>query len=153
MFKKTILAAAIAGFAALGASGAAEAHATGYKHQHDGKGTMQKRKKLQKQVTKNVYKHRNNNFAYKNRGRKRLNRRPARKGWFGPNAGGIPPYVIRQTLLARGYYKIAFTDRTLPLYVAKACRNGRRFAIGLNRWGKVMWKQPRGHCGPRFNLY
>lgn len=66
--------------------------------------------------------------------------------------GGLPVYKIRHKLRNRGYRKINFYDRRLPVYKARACRNGKRFNLRINRWGKVMWRTRIGWCGNRFHL-
>lgn len=60
---------------------------------------------------------------------------------------GIPLPVIRHKLQNRGFTKIRFTDRYLPVYKARACKYGKKFNLGINRWGKVMWRNKVGRCG------
>lgn len=60
---------------------------------------------------------------------------------------GIPLPAIRHKLQNRGFYKIRFTDRYLPVYKARACKYGKKFNLGINRWGKVMWRNKVGYCG------
>ena len=54
---------------------------------------------------------------------------------------------IRAGLRDRGYHRIKFTDRRLPGYGAKVCKNGKRYALRLNRWGRIMDRDRRGRCG------
>lgn len=63
-------------------------------------------------------------------------------GW-----NGIPIRKIRNKLRHRGYSRIQFVDRYLPVYKARACKNGRRYKMNINRWGKVMWRTRAGWCG------
>ena len=72
-------------------------------------------------------------------------------GYGGPGVHGLSLPEIRRKLRNRGYYNIHFTDRHLPVYRAKACRNGRRYVLKLNRFGKVMDRDRRGWCG--FGIY
>ena len=65
----------------------------------------------------------------------------------GPGMRGLSLPEIRDILRDRGYHRIHFTDRRLPGYGARACRNGRRFALRLNRWGRIMDRSRRGWCG------
>lgn len=141
MFKKTIITAAIVGVTALAAAGAANAHSNGYKHAHNTYGNhvkVNKKKLAKKKAVKNK--------RFADYGPKHGNKHKS-----GPyfKRAGFPPYIIRQTLRARGFRKIQFRDRQLPLYVVKACKRGHKFIVGVNRWGKVVWKRPRGYCGPR----
>lgn len=59
---------------------------------------------------------------------------------------GLPIPKIRKTLRHRGYYRIRFTDRHLPVYKAKACKNGKRFKLRLNRWGAIRNRVRIGWC-------
>lgn len=168
MFKKTVIAATMAGIAAFAFAGNAQAHKVGQKHKHVDGVVVYKTNKKAKNKNKNITvykapkkyygeKRHPRKLAHKNFDRYDYNYRPRpkhrNKGYFGPGWGGLPPYVIRQTLRARGYRKIQFRDRHLPLYVVKACKRGKRFQVGLNRWGKIMWKKPRGYCRPRTANY
>ena len=56
------------------------------------------------------------------------------------------PPRIRRILRNRGYYRINFTDRYLPVYKARACRNGKRFHLRINRWGNIMSRNRIGNC-------
>ncbi len=62
---------------------------------------------------------------------------------------GLSLPAIRQSLRDRGYRRIVFTDRQLPVYQANACRNGKRFHLRLNRWGRILDRYRIGWCGPR----
>lgn len=53
---------------------------------------------------------------------------------------------IRRQLRNRGYYRINYTDRRLPVYKARACKNGKRFNMRINRWGGIMWRKRIGWC-------
>ncbi len=64
--------------------------------------------------------------------------------------GGVPIFKIRQKLRHRGYRRIQFTDRWLPVYKARACKHGKRYKLNINRWGKVMWRSRIGWCGGRY---
>ena len=70
-------------------------------------------------------------------------------GYVGPGRRGLSLSEIRGNLQDRGYHRIRFTDRRLPGYGARACRNGKRFALRLNRWGRIMDRNRRGFCGSR----
>ena len=65
-----------------------------------------------------------------------------------PQNRGLTLPQIRADLRNRGYRDIRFTDRQLPVYVATACRNGLRFALRLNRFGKINRQKRIGRCGP-----
>lgn len=58
----------------------------------------------------------------------------------------VPLPVIRQKLRRHGYKRIVFTDRQLPVYQAKACKNGKRFALRLNRKGGMIARYRIGRC-------
>ena len=55
---------------------------------------------------------------------------------------------IRDILRSRRYYDIQFTDRELPGYGARACRNIRRFTLRLNRFGEIKKRKAIGWCKP-----
>ncbi len=79
-------------------------------------------------------------------------RRRVRIGWCdsgygGPRVDGLTFPEIRRKLRNRGYSRIRFTDRRLPGYRARACKNGKRFVLWLNRWGRIMDRDRRGWCG------
>ena len=80
-------------------------------------------------------------------------RRVIRLGWCDgggydvPRIDGLSFPEIRHKLRNRGYYNIRFTDRRLPGYRARACKNGKRFVLWLNRWGRIMDRDRRGWCG------
>ena len=59
---------------------------------------------------------------------------------------GLPIPKIRKKLRHRGFYKIRFIDRHLPVYKAKACKNGKRFKLRINRWGEIMRRKRIGWC-------
>ena len=63
-------------------------------------------------------------------------------GWH-----GVPIPKIRHRLRHRGFYKIHFFDRYLPVYKAIACKRGKRFKLKINRWGDVMKRKRIGWCG------
>ena len=65
----------------------------------------------------------------------------------------LRPRGIRRTLRARGFYNIVFTDRTLPVYRVRACKNGKRFALRLNRWGDIKRRIRIGNCGIVGDMY
>ena len=65
----------------------------------------------------------------------------------GPGLAGLSFPDIRAGLRDRGYRGIRFTDRRLPGYGARACKRGKRFALRLNRWGRIMDRDRRGWCG------
>ncbi len=54
--------------------------------------------------------------------------------------------MIRQKLRIQGYKKIAYTDRRLPVYKVTACKNGFRFKMNLNRFGKIIKRNRVGRC-------
>ena len=66
---------------------------------------------------------------------------------------GLPIPKIRKTLRHRGYYRIRFIDRYLPVYKAKACKNGKRFKLRINRWGEIMRRKRVGWCHHRPYYY
>ncbi|MCP4933734.1 MAG: hypothetical protein GY927_05890 [bacterium] len=59
----------------------------------------------------------------------------------------LSPKGVRRSLRDRGYRNIHFTDRHLPVYKVRACRNGKRYSLRLNRWGRIMDRDRRGWCG------
>ena len=59
---------------------------------------------------------------------------------------GLPMRVILRDLRHRGYRKLRVRDGRLPGYKIKACKNGKRFLLGVNRWGGIKWRERRGHC-------
>lgn len=79
-----------------------------------------------------------------------------KKHYHGPAYGwnkGIPLHVIRKKLRHRGFYKIRFVDRYLPVYKAKVCKRGKRFKLRINRWGEVMARKRIGWCGYGYGHY
>lgn len=60
---------------------------------------------------------------------------------------GLPLHVIRKSLRHRGFSKIHFVDRYLPVYKAKVCKSGKRFKLRINRWGGIMGRKSIGWCG------
>ena len=72
------------------------------------------------------------------------------KHYHGPGYGwnpGLPLHVIRKTLRHRGFHKIRFVDRYLPVYKARVCKHGKRFKLRINRWGGIMSRKRIGWCG------
>lgn len=128
MFKKTLAIVALVGLASTATvSTASAAKNDGYgKRHHNGQ---------------------NHKFKGHNKGFKDHSR-----GFRGKFAGwrGVPLPVIRRKLRNRGFYKIRFTDRYLPVYKARACKNGKRFKMRINRWGEVMHRKRIGWCGFNF---
>ncbi len=61
------------------------------------------------------------------------------------------PRRVREILRERGYRKIKFIDRELPVYIVEACKNGRKFRIRLNRWARIRDRESLGSCRSRFN--
>ncbi len=53
---------------------------------------------------------------------------------------------IRKQLRRKGYNRIVYTDRRLPVYQAKACKNGKRFNIRMNRRGGIISRNRIGRC-------
>ncbi len=53
---------------------------------------------------------------------------------------------IRKLLRKKGYRKIHYTDRSLPRYVATACRRGAKFRLAMNRWGEIRRRNRIGWC-------
>ena len=60
--------------------------------------------------------------------------------------GGVALPIIRQKLKLSGYKQIVYTDRKLPVYKARACKNGKQFSLRLNGWGKVISRARLGKC-------
>jgi hypothetical protein len=58
----------------------------------------------------------------------------------------VPLPVIRKSLRRKGFSRIVYTDRRLPVYKAKACKNGKRFTIRLNRRGAIISRHRTGRC-------
>ncbi len=59
---------------------------------------------------------------------------------------GLRPPQIRKILQTRGFSRIRFTDRKLPIYVVEACRHDRKFELRLNRFGRVNRRTNIGNC-------
>ncbi|MEL6746818.1 MAG: OmpA family protein [Pseudomonadota bacterium] len=60
--------------------------------------------------------------------------------------GALTPQQVRQRLRARGFNRIRFTDRQLPLYVVEACRNNRKLRLSLTARGRVRDRNAIGRC-------
>ncbi|MEM7619657.1 MAG: hypothetical protein AAF228_04220 [Pseudomonadota bacterium] len=65
-----------------------------------------------------------------------------------------PKYISRHNaqriLNKRGYYKIHFVHGHLPVYKAKACKQGRHYHVWVNKWGHITKNQYVGYCS-RYN--
>ena len=59
---------------------------------------------------------------------------------------GLPMRVILHSLRDRGYRRLRVRDGQLPGYKIKACKNGRKFMLGVNRWGGIKWRDRIGTC-------
>ena len=59
---------------------------------------------------------------------------------------GMQPREVKRVLRTRGFSRIQFTDRRLPVYVVEACRHDRKFKLRLNRFARVMRKTNIGRC-------
>ncbi len=66
--------------------------------------------------------------------------------WYGNPYKVLKPKQVRHKLRHRGYRAIKFTDRWLPVYKVRACKNGKRFKMRLNRFGNIMWRKRVGWC-------
>jgi outer membrane protein OmpA-like peptidoglycan-associated protein len=62
------------------------------------------------------------------------------------NVNGKRPPEIRKLLQKRGFDRITFIDRQLPIYVVRACRNNRRMQLRLDRFGKIRNRERLGRC-------
>ena len=60
----------------------------------------------------------------------------------------IHPAIIPAVLARYGFTRIDIIDRTLPRYVAHACRDTQRVAISMNRFGEIVDEEPIGRCDP-----
>jgi len=58
----------------------------------------------------------------------------------------LRPPQVRRVLQRRGFNRIRFIDRELPVYVVRACRHGRRFKMRLNRFARVRNRELIGRC-------
>ena len=58
----------------------------------------------------------------------------------------IHPAIIPAVLARYGFTRIDIIDRTLPRYVAHACRDTQRVAISMNRYGEIIDEEPIGRC-------
>ncbi|MCF6199578.1 MAG: OmpA family protein [Hyphomicrobiaceae bacterium] len=56
------------------------------------------------------------------------------------------PAAIRADLRSRGFNRIIFTDRVLPIYVVRACKRGRRMELRINGKGRIRNRQRIGRC-------
>lgn len=59
---------------------------------------------------------------------------------------GLPMRVILRKIRNKGYTRLAVRDGRLPGYKVKACRNGKKFLLGVNRWGGIKWRERTGKC-------
>ena len=64
-------------------------------------------------------------------------------------ASAHTPQKVRYMLQERGYYKINFTDRILPVFQLDACRRGKRFHLHVNFYGDVTRRDRIGWCDSR----
>ncbi len=62
------------------------------------------------------------------------------------NAHGPSMNLILERLERQGYYGLSVHDGKLPGLAVKACKNGKTLLLGVNRWGDILWQQPRGTC-------
>ncbi len=62
------------------------------------------------------------------------------------HARGLPLHAIKRMLRHRNYRRIRVRDAHLPVYKFKACRNGKRYLIWTNRWGRIIDRHRRGYC-------
>ncbi len=60
----------------------------------------------------------------------------------------VHPATIPAVLARYGFTRIDIIDRTLPRYVAHACRDTQRVAISMNRFGEIVDEEPIGRCDP-----
>lgn len=60
--------------------------------------------------------------------------------------GGVALPLIRRKLKLSGYKQIIYTDRKLPIYKVRACRNGKQYSLRLNGRGKVLSRARLGKC-------
>ena len=60
----------------------------------------------------------------------------------------IHPAIIPAVLARYGFTRIDLIDRTLPRYVAHACRDVQRVAISMNRYGEIVDEEGIGRCDP-----
>ncbi len=70
----------------------------------------------------------------------------------GPSRQSLDIAGVRRVLRDEGYYAIRFTDRQLPRYAADACRDDRRFALRINRFGEVLNATGQGRCTTGSNV-
>jgi len=126
MFKKTFAIIALTGLAFGATVSTASARSDGYKANHYKQGG---------------YKNKSHNKGHYKKGK-------GQKFKVGVRYG-VPLHRIRNKLRHRGFYKIRFTDRYLPVYKARACKNGKRIKMRINRWGEVTRRRQIGWCGYR----
>ncbi len=65
------------------------------------------------------------------------------------------PKQVRHILQKKGFHRIYFTDRKLPLYKLNACRSGLRYQIYVKYNGAIKRSREVGYCstGSRYKDY
>ncbi len=53
---------------------------------------------------------------------------------------------VEDILASQGFADIRFTDKTLPRYVAEACRGGNKFKLTINRYAEITDRAVIGGC-------
>ncbi len=140
MFKKTFAIIALIGLAFTTTVSTASARSQGYKADNHKQGGYKAKNHKQ-----GGYKNKSQGKFYYNKGKHQKFKVNVRYG--------VPIHRIRNKLRHRGFYKIRFTDRYLPVYKARACKHGKRFKMRINRWGEVMRRRQIGWCGYRNRHY
>ncbi len=59
------------------------------------------------------------------------------------------PSEVRQILRNRGFRRINFIDRRLPVYVVRACKHNRRMELRIDRTGWIIGRTRLGRCEER----
>ncbi len=136
MFKKTAAIVALVTAGMMAQAPIVSAHQSNKYHSH--KNQVQKKHHGKKKYGQKHHNKKAHNNKY--RKLKKFFRKGVRRAY-----GRSLPQIRRQ-LRNRGYYRINYTDRRLPVYKARACKNGKRFNMRINRNGGIMWRKRIGYC-------
>lgn len=70
---------------------------------------------------------------------------------YGARRSGLSKYVVRKKLKRRGFSRIRIGTRNYRGYRVTACRDYRRFRMGVSKWGHIQWRARAGYCGRHRN--
>lgn len=63
------------------------------------------------------------------------------------------PSDVRYILRRKGYHRIRFTDKNLPLYKLEACWKGSTYELSVKANGKISKKDRIGFCGNKYDEF